>query len=205
MWQMCHLVTVYGTNLIDMSLHPTCAQYMTLGSMYVCPYTLFPLCVGRWQREIWDELEGPFRFEVQSVEQDLILCMWHLVLSSVSVDWCFIDPYVYSFLDGPGKVVWFLNYNSEIFHTGFMTSGVSMFIKEGRGSEVFFLSFPKGPCTLTNILLTTLHSVTFIPVNHSNFCVMVSVFSGTPGGYCVNSFKEDLNTHLTTYVSKTFS
>ena len=75
-----------------------------------------------------------------------------------------INPYSYELHDGPGEVVWITTKNGEIVQTGLMTCDIRMVINRGSSPKMFLMSFTKGPCRLTRVLLITVHSVTLIPV-----------------------------------------
>ena len=48
-------------------------------------------------------LEGLLEAEVRGKEQDIIQYLGQLVLPNISIEGWIIDPYVHSFLDGPGE------------------------------------------------------------------------------------------------------
>ena len=50
-----------------------------------------------------------------------------------------------------------------------MICDVGMVINGGRDPKMFLESFPKIPCRVPSVLLTTLQSVTLVPINKSTF------------------------------------
>ena len=124
-------------------------------------------------------LYGLFEFEVWSVEEALMPYVEQLLLSNVSIIRWIINSYVYGLLDGPGKIVWFSTHNGEIFHTDLVTCDVSMAINRGASPKMLLMSFPKGPCRLSYILLITFQPAKPVPIDYSTFlCDAVLVLGG---------------------------
>ena len=71
----------------------------------VCP-PIHSSGIGQWHREPrGDFIMSLFEFEIWSTEQDLILYVWQLLLSYISIEAWIINPYAYGFVDGPDEVV----------------------------------------------------------------------------------------------------
>ena len=91
-----------------------------------------------------------------------------------------IHPDVHGLLDDSWDVLQLLTQNGEVFHPSIMTCNFGMVIDWGRGSEIFFDPFPKGPYKFCYALLITLTPVTLIPVYYCNLlCYVILVLRAT--------------------------
>ena len=72
--------------------------------------------------------------------------MRQLVLAYVSVEGWITDPYVYSFLNQPHKVVILSTHYTEVVQCSGMTCDATVVINWGRGLEMFSIPLSKSPC-----------------------------------------------------------
>ena len=75
---------------------------------------------------------GLFQFKFCDVIQNLIPHMWQMVFANIFVEGWIVNPYVYSFLDQPRKVVILSPHHTEVVNCGVMTCDVVM-VKDRRG------------------------------------------------------------------------
>ena len=123
--------------------------------------------------------EGGFEAAFRGVEKDCILYVGQLVLLNVPVERWIINPYEHSFLDSPGKGMCLPTHSGKIVQFGMMTWGVGMAMNWGRYSKMFPWPFPTGP-RFPYACLITLKCIALLPVNYSNFLLMLSLsFSAT--------------------------
>ena len=93
--------------------------------------------------------------------------MWQMVLANVSIKGCITDPDIQGFFDGSCEVLVLSPHYFKIFYTDFVTSGVIVVKYGGWGLLMFLEPLSKSSEGFPYIFLTTLHPVTFVPIDDS--------------------------------------
>ena len=136
--------------------------------------------------------------EGRGIEQDIIPYMVRLELSNVPIEGWIFDSDIYGLLDGPCDVVHLPTHYGKVIYTGVMTCVVSMIVDGGRDPKMFPLHLPTGPCRLTYVFLTTVYSVTLVPIDYSaSLCDIVPVLgSQLEVPDCLTFLEIDLDFHI---------
>ena len=131
-----------------------------------------------------------------SVKQDIILNVRQLEFTSIPLKGWLIDPDVHGFLDSVGGVVCLLAHYGEIVCTDAMHGCISMVIYGGRGLEMLFQPFPKGPCRLPYKLLIAIHLVTLVLGRLPYFSEWYYPCTWEPQGRCFTGYEIEWETYV---------